>query len=167
MTIVQIGIVPDTIIAGSRPNLLLLVLCFAMFWHRNATVFLWAILIGLVFETFDSATPGTSILLLTCLIRMAFRIQIHFQLRSLLSRFITMFAITFLFDSLFQLLNRLDAKALTDLNSLALQATGNAFYTAVVGLFLLIMFKIVQRFIPDALRPNLQNSALYGSRFSH
>ncbi len=167
MMIAQIGIVPDMIIEGSRPNLILLVLCFALFWHRDATIFLWAILTGLICETFDAAIPGSGVLLLSCLIWMAFRIQIHFQIRSMLSRVLLMFVITFLFDSLFQLLNRLDSKALPDLNFLALQATGNAFYTAVAGLLFLIIFKIVQRFIPVTLRHNLQNSALYGSRFSH
>lgn len=167
LMIVQIGIIPDVIVEGSRPNLILLVLCFALFWHRDATVFVWAIITGLICETFDSATPGTGVLLLTCLIWIAFRMQTHFQIRSLLSRFVLVFAITFLFDGLFQLLNQLDTNALPNLNSLARQASGNAIYTAVAGLALLITFKTMERFIPVTLKSNLQNSALYGSRFSH
>tara|TARA_R110002095_G_scaffold209647_1_gene196354 strand:+ start:966 stop:1505 length:540 start_codon:yes stop_codon:yes gene_type:complete len=167
MLIVQISFVPDAIIAGSRPNLILLVLCFALFWFRNAQVFLWAILAGLICETFDAAIPGTGILLLTCLVWMAFRVQTHFQIRSLFSRFVLMTVMAFAFDSVFQILNGLNAKTLPDLVSLTRHAGGNAVYTAVAGLGLLLACKFIQRLIPVDFGQNLQNRTTYPSRFSH
>tara|TARA_R110002111_G_scaffold256979_2_gene324667 strand:+ start:169047 stop:169550 length:504 start_codon:yes stop_codon:yes gene_type:complete len=167
MLIVQISIVPDAIIEGSRPNLILLVLCFALFWLRDTQVFLWAILAGLICETFDAAIPGTGILLMTCLVWMAFRVQTHFQIRSLFSRFILMAVMAFAFDSVFQILNGLDAKTLPDLISLSRHAAGNAVYTALVGLVLLLACNIIQRLIPVDFGQNLQNRTTYESRFSH
>jgi len=167
MLILQISIVPAGIIEGSRPNLMLLVLCFALFWLRDAQVFVWAVITGLICEAFDSAIPGTGILLLTCLIWTAFRIQTHFQIRSLFSRFVLMALMAFLFDSLFQILNRLEAKALPDVAALAQHAAGNALNTAIVGLGLLIAFKIIQRLMPVDFGRGLQNSAVYESRYSH
>jgi len=167
MMIAQISIVPAGIVEGSRPNLILLVLCFALFWLRDAKIFLWAILTGLICETFDAAIPGTGILLLTCLAWMAFRVQTHFQIRSLFSRFVLMAVMAFAFDSLFQILNRLDAKMLPDLISLTRHSAGNALYTAVVGLGLLLACKIIQRLIPVDFGQNLQNRTAYESRFSH
>lgn len=167
MLILQISIVPAGMIEGSRPNLILLVLCFALFWLRDAQVFVWAVITGLICETFDSAIPGTGILLVTCLIWAAFRIQTHFQIRSLFSRFVLMAMLAFLFDCLFQILNRLDAKALPDLAVLVQHAAGNALYTAIVGLGLLIAFKIILRLMPVDFGQGVQNTAVYGSRYSH
>ncbi len=167
LMIVQISIVPGEIVAGSRPNLILLILCFALFWHRDAKVFLWAIIVGLICETFDSAIPGTGILLLTCLIWMAYRFQTHFQIRSLFNRFILMAVMAFLFGILFQMLNQWDAKTLSDLNSLAQQSAGNALYTAVVGVGLLTAFNIIWRLIPVNVKQNLRNKTVYESRFTH
>lgn len=167
MLILQISMVPEWIVEGSRPNLMLLVLCFALFWLRDAQVFIWAVITGLICETFDSATPGTGILLLTCLIWTAFRIQTHFQVRSLFSRFVLMAVMAFVFDSVFQILNRLDAQALPDLAALAQHAAANALYTAIVGLGLLFAFKIIQRLLPVDFGQELRNNTAYESRYSH
>ena len=154
-------------VAGSHPNLMLLVLCFALFWYRDARVFLWAIVTGLICETFDAAIPGTGILLLTGLIWLAYRVQIHFQIRSLFSRFVMIAVFAFLFDSLFQILNRLETKAFPDPTTLMQQAAENAFYTAVVGLALLISFKLILRLVPFDFEQNLHQGTGYESRYSH
>lgn len=167
LLIVQISFVPEATIEGYRPHLILLMLCFALFWYRDATVFLWGILAGLIYETFDSAIPGTGVLLLTSLTWMAYRVQIHFQIRSLFSRFVLMAVLAFVFDGLFQILNRLEVKTLPDLASLAQQAAGNALYTAVAGLGLLVTFKIIMRLVPIGFGPSLRNETVYESRFSH
>ena len=167
LLIIQISIVPAATIEGSRPNLILLMLCFALFWYRDATVFLWGILAGLIYETFDSAIPGTGVLLLTSLAWMAFRVQIHFQIRSLFSRFVLMAVLAFVFDGSFQILNRLEAKTLPDLISLTQQAAGNALYTAVAGLGLLVTFKIILRLVPIEFGQSLRNKTVYESRYSH
>lgn len=167
MLIVQISLVPSGAVEGSRPNLLLLVLCFALFWYRDARVFLWAIVTGLVCETFDAAIPGTGILLLTCLVWLAYRIQLHFQIRSLFSRFVLMALLAFVFDSLFPILNRLETQVFPDLALLAQQAAGTAIYTAVVGLAFLVLFKIVLRLVPIDFEQNLHQGTGYESRYSH
>ncbi|QDV48691.1 rod shape-determining protein MreD [Gimesia fumaroli] len=167
MLIVQISFVPSATIAGSHPNLLLLVLCFALFWYRDARGFVWAIVTGLICETFDAAIPGTGILLLTGLIWLAYRIQIHFQIRSLFSRFVLMAVFAFTFDSLFQILNHLETNVLPELTTLIQQAAGNALYTAVAGLTLLISFKLVLRLVPFDFEQNLHQGTGYESRYSH
>lgn len=166
MLVLQISLVPDSVIAGNRPNLILLLLCFALFWCRDARVFLWGILVGLVCETFDAAIPGTGALLLTGLTWLAYRVQIHFQIRSLFSRFVMMAFFTFAFEFLFPLLNRLEAKALPDLLLLSQQAAGCALYTAMVGLALLMSCKLVMRLLPVSFdRP--MPAGGYESRYSH
>lgn len=167
MLIAQISFVPSGAVAGSLPNLMLLVLCFVLFWYRDTRVFLWAIVVGLICETFDAAIPGTGILLLTGLIWLAYRIQLHFQIRSLFSRFVLMAVFAFIFDSLFQILNRLETQALPDLTLLAQQAAGNALYTAVTGLAFLISFKLVLRLVPLDFEQNLHKGTGYESRYSH
>jgi len=167
LLIIQISFVPEVTVAGSRPNLILLMLCFALFWYRDATVFLWGILVGLIYETFDSAIPGTAVLLITGLVWIAFRVQIHFQIRSLFSRFVLMAMLAFVFDGLFQILNHLETITLFDLTLLAQNAAGNALYTAIAGLGLLMAFKIVQRIAPIEFGQSLRNETVYESRFSH
>tara|TARA_R110002095_G_scaffold138534_1_gene120226 strand:- start:181863 stop:182402 length:540 start_codon:yes stop_codon:yes gene_type:complete len=167
MLIIQISLVPSGAVEGSRPNLMLLVLCFALFWYRDARVFFWVIMTGLIYETFDAAIPGTGILLLTCLVWLAYRIQLHFQIRSLFSRFVLMASLTFVFDSLFQVLNRLEVKAFPDLFLLTQQAAGNALYTAVAGLAFLVSVKIIQRLVPIDFEPHLHQGTGYESRYSH
>lgn len=165
--IVQISFVPEATVSGSCPDLILLLLCFALFWLRDATVFLWGILAGLIYETFDAAIPGTGVLLLTCLIWIAFRIQVHFQIRSIFSRVMLIAALAFVFDGLFQILNRLETITHLDLNELAQNAAGNALYTAVVGFCLLFIFKMILKFVPVQVGQNTQNKTVYESRFSH
>lgn len=167
LLIVQISFVPEAIVTGSRPNLILLILCFGLFWHRDTKIFLWAIIVGLICETFDSSIPGMGILLLTCLSWIAYRIQTHFEIRSLLSRFILIAVTAFLFDGFFQVLNQWDAKVLSDLSTLAQQSAGNALYTAVVGAGLLMAFNTIWRLIPVGLQQNLGNKTVYNSRFTH
>jgi len=165
--ILQISFVPEATVEGSRPNLILLLVCFALFWHRDATVFLWGILAGLIFETFDAAIPGTGVLLLTCLVWIAFRIQIHFQIRSLFSRVVLIAVLAFVFDGLFQVLNRAEAITRLDPSELALNAAGNALYTASAGLCLLVAFKIILRLVPVEFGQSTQNKTVYESRYSH
>ncbi|WP_298859026.1 hypothetical protein [uncultured Gimesia sp.] len=167
LLIIQISVVPEAIVAGSRPNLILVMLCFTLFWCRDATVFLWGILAGLIYETFDSAIPGTGVLLLTSLVWVALRVQLHFQIRSLISRFVLIFVLAFVFDGLFQILNRLEANTLPNLSSLAHHAAGNALYTAVAGFGLLVSFKIILRLVPIEFGQSLRNESVYKSRFSH
>ncbi|MCA9018374.1 MAG: hypothetical protein KDA77_23840, partial [Planctomycetaceae bacterium] len=111
--------------------------------------------------------PGTGILLLTSLIWLAYRVQLHFQIRSLFSRFLLMALLAFVFDSLFQILNRLDTTALPDLTLLVQQAAGNAIYTAVVGLAFLVLFKIALRLLPVDFAQNLHKGTGYERRYSH
>ncbi|MCH9655743.1 MAG: hypothetical protein K0U86_13835 [Planctomycetes bacterium] len=167
LLIIQISVVPEATVAGSRPHLILVMLCFALFWSRDATVFLWGILAGLIYETFDSAIPGTGVLLLTSLVWVAFRVQLHFQIRSLISRFMLILVLAFVFDGLFHILNHLEAIRLLDLTSLAQHAAGNALYTAVAGLGLLVSFKIISRLVPIEFGQSLRNESVYESRFSH
>ena len=86
--ITQISVIPELSPDGYRPNLIILVTGLALFWLRDARVMLCALLAGLVCEAFDSAIPGTGVFLLTTLVWLAYRVQIHFQLRSLFSRFV-------------------------------------------------------------------------------
>ncbi|QDT91271.1 hypothetical protein Pan161_29270 [Gimesia algae] len=141
--ITQISVVPELSPDGYRPNLIVLVTGLALFWLRDARVILGALLAGLVCEAFDSAIPGTGVLLLTILIWLAYRVQIHFQLRSLFSRFVMLALLSFLFDGLFQILNHLEAGAelISELSSILQQSAGNSLATAVVGLLLLILIK--------------------------
>lgn len=167
LLILQLSFVPELTVAGYRPNLILVMVCLALFWYRDATVFLWGILAGLIYETFDAAIPGTAILLLTGLIWIAFRIQVHFQIRSLLSRFVLMLVLAFFFDAMFSSLNRLELTTLPNLISLAQYAAGNAVFTAATGLGLLLVFKIVQRLLPVDMGSHQKQDAIYESRFSH
>ncbi len=74
--IAQVGLASEMIVAGSRPNLPLVVLCLALFWLRDAQVFFWAILVGIICETFDDAHPGTGVLVVTALCWFVYRIQV-------------------------------------------------------------------------------------------
>ncbi len=161
--IAQISVVPEWSPAGYRPNLLVLVTGLALFWLRDARVIFAALLSGLVCEAFDSAIPGSGVFLLTILVWLAWRVQIHFQLRSLFSRFVMLACLSFLFDSLFQVLNRLGAGAemISELPGIVQQSAGNSLATAVVGLCFLMLIKL----IPFDLSTIRSGSASYSPQY--
>ena len=162
--ITQISVIPELSPDGYRPNLIILVTGLALFWLRDARVMLCALLAGLVCEAFESAIPGTGVFLLTTLVWLAYRVQIHFQLRSLFSRFVLLACLSFLFDSLFQALNRMEAGAelFSELSIIVQQSAGNGLATAVLGLLILIGLKL----IPVDLRTPPAASAGYSSQYS-
>ncbi|WP_417381995.1 hypothetical protein [Gimesia sp.] len=162
--IIQISVVPELSPQGYRPNLIIMVTGLALFWLRDARVILCALLAGLVCEAFDSAIPGTGVFLLTTLIWLAYRIQVHFQLRSIFSRFVMLAFLSFLFDSLFHALNRLEAGAelISELTGILQQSAGNSLETAVIGLLLLLSIKL----IPVELRTSPAASVGYSSQYS-
>ncbi|WP_417393378.1 hypothetical protein [Gimesia sp.] len=161
--IAQISVVPDLSPEGFRPNLIVMVTGLTLFWLRDPRVILCGLLAGLVCETFDSAIPGTGAMLLSMLIWLAWRVQIHFQLRSLFSRFVMLAFLAFLFDSLFHVLNRLEAGAnlIAELTLLLPQSAGNSLATATVGLILLIVFKLM----PFQLQASPGDSARYSPQY--
>lgn len=165
--ITQLGLIPNLTVAGNRANLMLVVLCLALFWLRDAQVFLWAVLTGLVCEAFDDAHPGTGVLILTGLIWLAYRVQVQLELRSLFSRCTLIAGVTFAFESLFPILNRTNWNSNIDLSGLLQRAAGNALYSALAGLLLLFCFKIMQSVIPVPGRAAFTSNGAYTSRYSH
>ncbi|QDV15965.1 hypothetical protein Pan153_05840 [Gimesia panareensis] len=165
--IAQLVLVPEMSVAGSRPHLPLVVLCLALFWLRDAQVFVWAILTGIICETFDNAHPGTGVLVLTGLCWLAFRIQMQFELRSLVSRSAVMLGLAFTFECLFQMVNRSDFRSLSELSSMLPVSAGNAVYTAVVGLVLLLICKMGRSLWLFSGNSDFATSHSYTSRYSH
>lgn len=165
--IAQVGLASEMIVAGSRPNLPLVVLCLALFWLRDAQVFLWAILVGIICETFDDAHPGTGVLVVTALCWFVYRIQLHFELRSLVSRASVFTTMALAFDVLFQIVNQGSLPAVETLTSLLPVSAGNALYSSAVGLSVLLLCKIGKVLLPVSGGSSLAGTRAYTSRYSH
>lgn len=165
--IAQLGLVPELMVSGSRPNLPLVVLCLALFWLRDAQVFVWAILVGVICETFDGAHPGTGVLVLTGLCWLAYRMQVQFELRSLWTRPVVIAGMVLAFDCLFQILNRGDIKSVSELGRLLPASAGNAVYSAAVGLALLLLCRMGRSLMPFSGSTTFGESRSYRSRYSH
>lgn len=164
--IAQLVLVPELSVAGSRPHLPLVVLCLALFFLRDAQVFVWAILTGIICETFDNAHAGTGVLVLTGLCWLAYRIQVQFELRSLVSRSAVMIGLAFAFECLFQMANRGDFRSLSELSGMLPVSAGNAVYTAVVGLALLLICKMGRSLWPFSGSTTFGENSSYRSRYS-
>ncbi|QGQ23259.1 hypothetical protein F1728_11505 [Gimesia benthica] len=165
--IAQVGLASEMIVAGSRPNLPLVVLCLALFWLRDAQVFFWAILVGIICETFDDAHPGTGVLVVTGLCWFVYRIQVQFELRSLVSRASVFTTMALAFDVLFQIVNQGSLPAVETLTSLLPVSAGNALYSSAVGLSVLLLCKIGKALLPVSGGSSLSGTRAYTSRYSH